>query len=71
MAETHPLRVRHVQTNKQIEKMKYTEAQAYYLLDYIKWNRIVEDYELKRADISLEQETALGKILFEFIAKNK
>jgi hypothetical protein len=52
--------------------MKYTEAEAYYLLDYIKWDRIVEDYDLKeRADISLEQETALGKILFDFIAKNK
>ena len=51
--------------------MKYTELDGYYLLDYIKWNRIVEDYELKRADISLEQETALGKMLFEFVAQNK
>lgn len=41
------------------------------LVDYVDWERIVEDYDLKNGDFSLEQEIALGKVLLEYVNQNK
>ena len=51
--------------------MKYNDSEAFILLDYINWEKIVEDYELKHGDFSLEQEIAMYQLLFEFINQNK
>ena len=54
-----------------IENMKYTDPDIFILLDYINWEKIVEDYELKHGDLSLEQEIKLGNLILEFINQNK
>ena len=51
--------------------MKYTDPDIFILLDYIKWEKIVEDYELKHGDLTLEQEIKLGNLILEFINQNK
>ena len=58
--------------------MKNTNENSYEILDsmftlvdYVDWERIVEDYGLKTGDFSLEQELALGKVLLEYVNQNK
>ena len=51
--------------------MKYNDSEAFILLDYINWEKIVEDYELKHGDLTLEQEIKLGNLILEFINQNK
>tara|TARA_R110002074_G_scaffold287926_1_gene459649 strand:+ start:101 stop:277 length:177 start_codon:yes stop_codon:yes gene_type:complete len=58
--------------------MKNTNEDAYEtldimftLVDYVDWERIVKDYDLKNGDFSLEQELTLGKVLLEYVNQNK
>ena len=51
--------------------MKYTDPDIFILLDYINWEKIVENYELKHGDLTLEQEIKLGNLILEFINQNK